>query len=218
MSVAFASGTRLRRTTNLPASGASWSICTWVNLTAGGTGSYQCIFQLDDAGAVALYAGISTGSTGTVLRYYSPTFLGGGAGTAIGQLDAGGAWTWCCVSHVGGAGTTCYVAQGGKPIIKTALGTDTFTGTFGALTIGDETNFDEPMVGLVRGFKMFDVALTDAEAAAEALSFAPTRKDASTYSSLIQPAGIILDQSGRGRNWTLTGTPTINATNPPIAA
>lgn len=209
-----AAGEDMRRTASLPAqtaftlagfarrvvnSGGFENLCGIEQATASAANYMELIFQ-------DTTLNVWSGNDGNVAFASSPAvgswffFAIVSSGTGAGQLVG----YWCAI---------------GATSLITASHQNSSTFSPGMVILGS-SSYGEQFNGVVRGVRVWDAALTSAELLLESQTLAPVRLVNLHLSSPCIESAIAdnaKDFSGNGRNWTHTGTLSLDATPPAIS-
>ncbi len=205
-------GTNTRYTRTALGLGGSFTMACWVKIVVDQNTYTSVLAQGDGA---SNYYHLGTGSTGTLFTRDSTS----GAGANSGYDFPIGTWVYIATVNDTGAGNDLmgYKPAGGSwtPL---ALGAATVTGPSDTNTfyIGADS-FGGWLNGSVAAVKIWTVALTDAELQAEAATYAPVKTSGLWAAYSFENGPQTNDESGNGRTLTAVGTPTTDASGPPIS-
>jgi hypothetical protein len=207
MSVRFdGSADALTRTTNLPPI-ATWTIMGWFKISVD-RNAFSCFYNFGHAtNSLAVYT-IETLADGTTLSFYD------GDTTTNGSALTVGTWYHIATAVAGtGAGQALTYLNGVLDI--TAAGD--VDPTADKLWVGNDIDV-EFLNGCAAAIKIWNVALTGAEVAAEMWQYTPVRiTNLNAWHPMLAAnvAGLIDDQSTNQRTWTQGGS-LASESGPPI--
>src|SRR5262245_16559461 len=192
----------LERTTNIP-SRTSHTIMAWIKQTTD-TNNWATFIRLAESPGSANFT-LSAGFSDPVFSIYNGSTQDTGTTLTVG--------TWYHIAQVGDGSNVSGYLNG---VLDVQVGQNSLT--FGRLQLGNASEFNEFLDGCMPAIKIYDVALTADEIAAEMLQYAPIRLD--NLNSWIPGIDVsttdaVKDYSGLGRDFTINGTLAIED-GPPI--
>jgi hypothetical protein len=207
--VAFGSGKKYTRSAsglNLASTSLTW--CAWARMDAPNT--YAMVLASDDASSHYCQFGVSGDGVSFFCSNFgnaaSFDFTTGTWAFIAATIDRTGSESWLYYANAP-ATTLAREFAFGNPASH-LLDTNTFS-------IGGD-GFGDPWAGSVAAVKVWNAVLTQAELTAEAAKYAPVRT-ANLWAAYKFNAGPqTTDDSGNGRTLTQVGTPTPDASGPPI--
>ncbi len=214
-------GNYLNTTTNVGSFDADYTCCWWMqpSSTAPSQGDgFQVVCTFGDSPGAActeFYLNQAPSFRQPRLIVVADTVIGGGVVSAT-------AMTFFALVHTaGGASTTVYRGAGNTALTTTVIGGATPTVPTQALQLFNEMGVvNEPLNGDLIGFRAWSVALTAAEVQIEYQGGMKPKTQLGAlarFHPLLNATDCILDWSGHGFNFTLTGALSTKTTAPPVS-
>jgi hypothetical protein len=206
--VATGSGKKYTRSASgltLATTSITW--CAWAKMTTAAT--YAMVVASDDAGSHYCQFGVSSGGINLFLSNGGTTAFNFTTGTwtfIAATIDRTAAENW--IYYANAPATTLtrefFFANPSSHL----LDTNTFS-------IGGD-GFGDPWAGSIAAVKVWNAVLTQTELTAEAAKYAPQRTANLWGAYSFQSGPQTTDDSGNSRTLTAVGTPTLDASGPPI--
>jgi hypothetical protein len=232
MSVRF-SGTKqhLLRTTGLPTSASSFTICGFAKMQVANTNNFAVIAYLANAGAADSHQAFVDSGTGTLLK--GSNDWGTSYTASVATLTAGGAsgTNWFFFALVGSAsgagGLKVYHKPVGSGTLASQVTANSNWSTPAELRFGDNSLADGSFGldafffdGNLAHLKVYSAALTDAELLAESSKASPQRSAGLiSYHSLVGASlgAVLAPTTGTGTFTTPTNLPAISSDDPVLS-
>lgn len=190
--------------TNLPDTGA-FTLMAWARPDLTGAVGQPNVFSLGEEGVNGRSLFLSGGTEWALFD--------GGATTNVGVTATDDAW-YICALVGNGTSIKAYVKLDTAGSFTTVSATQSGTPTENSLDLGRWIGPADYWHGLLRSFKQWDAALSDAEIDAEAAFLCPSRgANLQRWIRLVDAADTA-DQSGNGFNPTIVGALTTDAAEP----